>query len=95
MHKMKRLLQMVGVALMTLAFAFGTAHATPKKPTKKVVAVKKKATTPAPTSKYPVKMSENKICHAPGTTFYDKTKKYTPYNSLKECLAAGGREPER
>lgn len=42
-----------------------------------------------------VKMSNSGICHAPGTTFYDRTKNYTPYATLEECLAAGGRLPKR
>lgn len=51
---------------------------------------------PSVQTSLPVKMSKSGICHAPGTTYYDRTtKNYTPYNSLQECLAAGGREPER
>lgn len=42
-----------------------------------------------------VKMSNSHICHAPGTTYYDRTIHYTPYDSLEECLAAGGRLPKR
>ena len=43
----------------------------------------------------PVKMSKTKICHAPNTSYYDKTKNFTPYKTLKECLDAGGRLPKR
>lgn len=42
-----------------------------------------------------VKKSVNNICHAPGTTYYQQTKNYTPYNSLDECLASGARLPKR
>jgi hypothetical protein len=43
----------------------------------------------------PVKMSKSGICHAPNTTYYNQTKNYTPYKSLKECLNAGGRMPKK
>lgn len=42
-----------------------------------------------------VKMSNSGICHAPGTTYYDRTTNFTPYNSLNACLSAGGRMPKR
>jgi endonuclease YncB( thermonuclease family) len=42
-----------------------------------------------------VKKSTNDICHAPGTTYYDRTKNFTPYETLEECLDSGGRMPER
>jgi hypothetical protein len=43
----------------------------------------------------PVKMSKSGICHAPNTTYYNQTKNYTPYTTLKECLNAGGRMPKK
>lgn len=43
----------------------------------------------------PVKMSKTGICHAPKTTYYNQTKNYTPYKTLKECLNAGGRMPKK
>ena len=42
----------------------------------------------------PVKMSNSKICHAPGTQYYDRTKNFTPYNTVADCQAAGGRLPK-
>lgn len=42
-----------------------------------------------------VKMSNSGICHAPGTTYYDRTKNFTPYDSLSACISAGGRMPLR
>jgi micrococcal nuclease len=42
-----------------------------------------------------VKKSKTGICHAPGTTYYNKTKSFTPYNSIDECLKSGGRLPKR
>jgi hypothetical protein len=43
----------------------------------------------------PIKMSKSGICHAPNTTYYNQTKNYTPYKTLKECLNAGGRMPKK
>ena len=43
----------------------------------------------------PVKMSNSGICHAPGSTYYEQTKKFTAFKSLQECLNAGGRMPKR
>ena len=57
------------------------------------------APEPAPTpskntSSGSVKMSSTGICHAPGTQYYDKTKNFTPYDSIEACLNAGGRLPK-
>lgn len=41
-----------------------------------------------------VKLSKNGICHAPGTTYYSRTKNFTGYESLQACLNAGGRMPK-
>lgn len=41
-----------------------------------------------------VKMSKSKICHEKGTEFYARVKKFTAYDSMSACLAAGGREPK-
>lgn len=43
----------------------------------------------------PVKMSNSGIYHAPNTTYYEQTKKFTPYKTLDECLKAGGRMPKK
>jgi micrococcal nuclease len=40
-----------------------------------------------------VKRSRRDICHAPGTTWYDQTTNFTPYDTLDACLASGGRLP--
>lgn len=42
-----------------------------------------------------VKKSRTSICHAPGTTYYSRTKNYTSYNTLQACLDSGGRMPKR
>ena len=43
----------------------------------------------------PVKMSKSGICHERGSTYYSKTKNYTAFNTMEECLRAGGRRPKR
>jgi hypothetical protein len=43
----------------------------------------------------PVKMSKTGICHARGTSYYAQTKNYTSYNTLEECLQAGGRKSKK
>ena len=42
-----------------------------------------------------VKKSTSGICHCPGGTYYERTRKFTPYWSIKDCLASGGRHPNR
>lgn len=53
------------------------------------------APAPPPISSGVVKKSVNDICHSPGTTYYDRTKNFTSYNSIQDCLNSGGRLPER
>jgi hypothetical protein len=44
----------------------------------------------------PVKMSSSGICHQKGkSSYYAQTKKFTAYNTLDECLRAGGRMPAK
>lgn len=43
----------------------------------------------------PVKKSSTSICHAPGTKYYEQTKKFTPFKTLDDCLKSGGRLPKR
>ncbi len=43
-----------------------------------------------------VKMSVSGICHQKGkSSYYAQTKKFTAYNTLDECLKAGGRMPAK
>jgi hypothetical protein len=42
-----------------------------------------------------VKKSRSGICHAPGSTYYARTKNFTPFKTLDECLKSGGRLPKR
>ena len=41
------------------------------------------------------KKSSSGICHCPGGRYYDRTKRFTAYRSIGECLASGGRHPRR
>ena len=43
----------------------------------------------------PVKQSESMICHKKGGTYYSRTKNFTPYTSMKECINKGGRKPKK
>lgn len=52
--------------------------------------------TPPPVSTSGVvKKSSTGICHTPGSTYYDKTKNFIPYDSVDECLSSGGRLPKK
>lgn len=42
----------------------------------------------------PVKMSKSEICHATDSSYYKRTKNFTSFQTLKECLEAGGRLPK-
>lgn len=43
-----------------------------------------------------VKKSSTGICHQKGVSnYYEKTKNFTAYDSLEECLSSGGRLPKR
>ena len=42
----------------------------------------------------PVKMSKSEICHATDSSYYNRTKNFTAYETLDECLEAGGRLPK-
>lgn len=42
-----------------------------------------------------VKKSTANICHKSGTDYYAKTKNFTPYNSIDDCLNSGGRLPKK
>lgn len=42
-----------------------------------------------------VKKSRSGICHAPDSTYYARTKNFTPFKTLDECLKSGGRLPKR
>jgi len=41
-----------------------------------------------------VKLSTSKICHDASSPFYDRVRRFTPFDSLEQCLQAGGRLPK-
>ena len=43
----------------------------------------------------PVKKSKSGICHDTTSSYYKRTKHFTPYETLEECLASGGRLPKK
>jgi len=54
----------------------------------------KEAATTANIAIPAVKKSSTGLCHAKGTQYYTATKIFTPYQSLRLCLASGGRLPK-
>jgi hypothetical protein len=42
----------------------------------------------------PVKMSKSEICHATDSSYYNRTKNFTAYETLTKCLEDGGRLPK-
>lgn len=42
-----------------------------------------------------VKKSSTGICHQKGSEYYEKTKNFTSYNSINDCVSSGGRLPKR
>tara|TARA_Y100000022_G_C12954897_1_gene242017 strand:- start:72 stop:395 length:324 start_codon:yes stop_codon:yes gene_type:complete len=43
----------------------------------------------------PVKKSNSSICHVMGSTYYSRTRNFTPFKTLEECIKSGGRLPKR
>jgi hypothetical protein len=41
-----------------------------------------------------IKKSSSGICHPPQSSWYERTKNYTAFDSLEACLAVGGRLPK-
>lgn len=64
-----------------------------KKLTKTTTAAAK-VTPTISTSSPAVKKSVNNLCHAKGSRYYSQTKKFTPYSTIKACLASGGKMPK-
>jgi hypothetical protein len=42
----------------------------------------------------PVKMSNSEICHAEDSSYYSRTKNFTIFGTLEDCIEAGGRLPK-
>ena len=47
---------------------------------------------PSPETSF-IKLSKSGICHTPDDASYSQTKNFTAYDTIEECLAAGGRLP--
>ena len=43
----------------------------------------------------PVKKSKTNICHKEGSRYYDITKHFRAYQTIKDCIESGGRLPKR
>ena len=43
----------------------------------------------------PVKKSKTNICHQKGSKYYDQTKHFRAYNTIKDCINSGGRLPKK
>lgn len=43
----------------------------------------------------PVKKSKTNICHKKGSKYYDQTKHFRAFKTIKECIESGGRLPKR
>ena len=41
-----------------------------------------------------IKKSKSGICHDASSSYYERTKKFSPYDSLDDCLNSGGRLPK-
>jgi len=41
-----------------------------------------------------VKKSKSGLCHSPASSYYDRTKSYTAFDSVNACLSSGGRLPK-
>lgn len=49
-------------------------------------------TPPALAAGPPVKKSTSGICHERGSSFYERTKNFEPYESMEACVQSGGRQ---
>lgn len=43
----------------------------------------------------PVKKSKANICHKKGSKYYDQTKHFRAFNTIKDCIDSGGRLPKK
>ena len=46
-------------------------------------------------SNVPVKKSKTNICHKKGSKYYEQTKHFKAYNTIKDCIDSGGRLPKK
>jgi len=47
--------------------------------------------TKAKSKELPVKKSRTGICRVPGSSYYSRTKHFTSFKTIDECLNSGGR----
>ena len=43
----------------------------------------------------PVKKSKTNICHKKGSKYYDQTKHFRAFNTIKDCIDSAGRLPKK
>ena len=43
----------------------------------------------------PVKKSKTNICHKKGSKYYNQTKHFRAFNTIKDCIDSGGRLPKK
>ena len=43
----------------------------------------------------PVKKSKTNICHKEGSRYYDITRHFKAYKTIKDCIESGGRLPKK
>ena len=43
----------------------------------------------------PVKKSKTNICHKKGSKYYQQTKHFSTYNTIKECIESAGMFPKK
>ena len=43
----------------------------------------------------PVKKSKTNICHKKGSKYFDQTKHFIAFNTIKDCIDSGGRLPKK
>ena len=43
----------------------------------------------------PIKKSKTNICHKKGSKYYDQTKHFRAFNTIKDCIDSGGRLPKK
>ena len=53
------------------------------------------ASQPTTTASAVVKKSESGICHDKNSTSYERTKKFTEFKSVDECIKSGGTLPKK
>jgi len=80
-----------------LAFSFvlsaQAADAKKEAPASPAAAAAPAAAAPAAAADPVVKKSDSGICHDKSSPSYSNTKKFTPFNSMDECVKSGGKPP--